>query len=201
MERLNCAHSLGETHLVRTVICFGTKIFGRFLIVIYIMTFVTAWIKQKCTHASSLNNHIQVTWQLWRHKSAVSKLPSSQHSSSSTDRQKRRTERTRFSILLVVTRCHPWYRRHDMATSLLGAAFERIKVRFRYVYWIETLERFRDPTITDTVTVSEQPHVTSSLSVFVNAEPVESCFEKRARLVQFLVELLSLNSTKSIDIN
>ena len=63
------------------------------------------------------------------------------------------------------------------------------------------LERFRDPTITDTVTVSEQPHVTSSLSVFVNAEPVESCFEKRARLVQFLVELLSLNSTKSIDIN
>ena len=63
------------------------------------------------------------------------------------------------------------------------------------------IERFRDPTITDTVTVSEQPHVTSSLSVFVNAEPVESCFEKRARLVQFLVELLSLNSTKSIDIN
>ena len=65
----------------------------------------------------------------------------------------------------------------------------------------EVLERFWDPTITDTVTVSEQPHVTSSLSVFVNAEPVESCFEKRARLVQFLVELLSLNSTKSIDIN
>ena len=63
------------------------------------------------------------------------------------------------------------------------------------------LERFRDPTITDTVTVSEQPHVTSSLSVFVNAELVESCYEKRARLVQFLVELLSLNSTKSIDIN
>ena len=58
------------------------------------------------------------------------------------------------------------------------------------------LERFRDPTITDTVTVSEQPHVTSSLSVFVNAKPVESCFEKRTRLVQFLVELLSLNSTK-----
>ena len=66
---------------------------------------------------------------------------------------------------------------------------------------LSVLERFRDPTITDTVTVSEQPHVTSSLSVFVNAEPVESCFEKRARLVQFLVELLSLNSTKSIDIN
>ena len=57
------------------------------------------------------------------------------------------------------------------------------------------LERFRDPTITDTITVSEQPHVTSSLSVFVNANPVESCFEKRVRLVQFLVELLSLNST------
>ena len=54
----------------------------------------------------------------------------------------------------------------------------------------EPAERFRDPTITDTITVSEQPHVTSSLSVFVNVKPVESCFEKRVRLVQFLGELL-----------
>ena len=52
------------------------------------------------------------------------------------------------------------------------------------------IERFRDPTITDTITVSKQPHVTSSLSVFVNAKPVVSCFEKRVRLVQFLGELL-----------
>ena len=51
---------------------------------------------------------------------------------------------------------------------------------------VASLERFRDPTIT----VSEQPHVTSSLSLFVNAKPVESCFEKRVRLVQFLGELL-----------
>ena len=53
-----------------------------------------------------------------------------------------------------------------------------------------TIERFRDPTITDTIMVSEQLHVTPSLSVFVNAKPVESCFEKRVRLVQFLGELL-----------
>ena len=39
------------------------------------------------------------------------------------------------------------------------------------------IKRFWNPTITDTITVSEQPHVTSSLSVFVNAKPVESCFE------------------------
>ena len=54
------------------------------------------------------------------------------------------------------------------------------------------IERFRNPTITitDTITVSEQPHVTSSLSVFVNANSVESCFEKRVQLVQFLGELL-----------
>ena len=52
------------------------------------------------------------------------------------------------------------------------------------------VERFRDPTITGTITVSEQPHVTSSLSVFVNAKPVESCFEKRVRLVQLFGELL-----------
>ena len=56
------------------------------------------------------------------------------------------------------------------------------------VYYI--IERFRNPTITDTITVSEQPHVTSSLSVFVNANSVESCFEKRVQLVQFLGELL-----------
>ena len=55
---------------------------------------------------------------------------------------------------------------------------------------IVTLERIRNPTITDTITVSEQLHVTSSLSVFVNAEPVESCFEKSVRLVQFLGESL-----------
>ena len=53
-----------------------------------------------------------------------------------------------------------------------------------------TLERFRNPTITDTITVNEQPYVTSSLSVFVNANPVESWFKKRVRLVQFLGELL-----------
>ena len=52
------------------------------------------------------------------------------------------------------------------------------------------IERFRNPTITDTITVSEQPYVTSSLSVFVNANSVESCFEKRVQLVQFLGELL-----------
>ena len=52
------------------------------------------------------------------------------------------------------------------------------------------IERFRNPTITDTITVSEQPHVTSSLSVFVNAKPLESRFEKRVRLVQFLGEFL-----------
>ena len=52
------------------------------------------------------------------------------------------------------------------------------------------LERFRNPTITDTITASEQPHVTSSLSVFVNANSVESCLEKRVQLVQFLGELL-----------
>ena len=51
------------------------------------------------------------------------------------------------------------------------------------------LERFRNPTIRDTITVSEQPHVTSLLSVFINANPVESCFEKRVQLVQFLEEL------------
>ena len=51
------------------------------------------------------------------------------------------------------------------------------------------LESFRNPTITNTITVSEQPHVTSSLSVFVNANPVESCFGKRVQLVQFLWEL------------
>ena len=51
------------------------------------------------------------------------------------------------------------------------------------------LERFRNHTITDTITVSVQPHVTSLLSVFVNANPVESCFEKRVQLVQFLWEL------------
>ena len=33
------------------------------------------------------------------------------------------------------------------------------------------------------------PYVTSSLSVFVNANPVESCFEKRVQLVQFFWEL------------
>ena len=52
------------------------------------------------------------------------------------------------------------------------------------------IERFRNPTITDTITVSEQPHVTSSLSVFVNAKPLESRSEKRVRLVQFLGEFL-----------
>ena len=36
----------------------------------------------------------------------------------------------------------------------------------------------------------KQPHVTLSLSVFINAKPVESCFEKRVLLVQFLNELL-----------
>ena len=46
--------------------------------------------------------------------------------------------------------------------------------------------------ITDTITISEQPHLTSSLSIFENAKPVESCFEKRIRLVQFLGELLEL---------
>ena len=56
------------------------------------------------------------------------------------------------------------------------------------------IERFRNPTIT--ITVSEQPHVTSSLSVFVNAKPVESCFEKRVRLVQFLGELLEFKLNK-----
>ena len=56
--------------------------------------------------------------------------------------------------------------------------------------FVTLLERFGDPTITDTITVSEQPHVTSSLSLFVNAKLVESCFEKRVRLVQFLGELL-----------
>ena len=58
------------------------------------------------------------------------------------------------------------------------------------------LEMFRNHMITDTIAVNEQSHMTSSLSLFVNAKPVESCFEKRVRLVQFLVELLSLNSTK-----
>ena len=53
-----------------------------------------------------------------------------------------------------------------------------------------TIERFRNPTNTATITVSEQPHVTSSLTVFVNANSVESCFEKRAQLVQFFGELL-----------
>ena len=43
--------------------------------------------------------------------------------------------------------------------------------------------------ITNTITVSEQPHVTSSPSVFVNANPLESCFEWRVQLVQFLGEL------------
>ena len=53
-----------------------------------------------------------------------------------------------------------------------------------------SLEMFQNPTITDTIAVSEQPHVTSSLSVFENANPTESCFEKRIRLVQFLGELV-----------
>ena len=35
------------------------------------------------------------------------------------------------------------------------------------------LERFQNPTITDTVTVCEHPRVTSSLSVFVNTKPVK----------------------------
>ena len=55
---------------------------------------------------------------------------------------------------------------------------------------IVRIEVFRNPSITDAITASEQPHVTSSLSVFVNAKPVGSCFEKRVRLVQFLWELL-----------
>ena len=38
--------------------------------------------------------------------------------------------------------------------------------------------------------------MTSSLSVFVNAKPVESCFEKRVRLVQFLGELLEFKLNK-----
>ena len=49
---------------------------------------------------------------------------------------------------------------------------------------------FRKPTITETITVSEQPHVKPSLSTFVNAKPVESSFGKRVRLFQFLGELL-----------
>ena len=44
---------------------------------------------------------------------------------------------------------------------------------------VQTIERFRNPTIT------EQPHVTSSLTVFVNAKPEKSSFEKRVRLVKF----------------
>ena len=47
------------------------------------------------------------------------------------------------------------------------------------------IERFRNPTITETITVSEHPRVTSSLSLFWNAKPVKSCFETRARLVEF----------------
>ena len=58
-----------------------------------------------------------------------------------------------------------------------------------YVQPHTSIERFRNPTITDTITVSEQPHVTSSLSVIVNANSVESCFEKRVQLVQVLGEL------------
>ena len=53
-----------------------------------------------------------------------------------------------------------------------------------------SLERFQNSTITDTITVSEQPQVTSPLSVFVHPNPVESCVEKRVRLLQFLGELL-----------
>ena len=52
------------------------------------------------------------------------------------------------------------------------------------------IERFRNATITHTITASKQPHVTSSLSVFVNAKPVENCFGKRVILFQFLGELL-----------
>ena len=47
------------------------------------------------------------------------------------------------------------------------------------------LERLQNPTITDTITVSEHSHVTSALSLFVNTKPVKSCFEKRIRLVKF----------------
>ena len=39
------------------------------------------------------------------------------------------------------------------------------------------IERSWNHTIADMITVSEQPHMTSSLSVFVNAKPVQSCFE------------------------
>ena len=49
------------------------------------------------------------------------------------------------------------------------------------------LERFRNLAITHTIMVSEQTLVTSSLYVFVNAKPVESCFEKRIRLVKLFI--------------
>ena len=63
---------------------------------------------------------------------------------------------------------------------------------FDLIYWsyYQLLERFWNPTITDTITFNEQPHVTSSLSVFVNVKPVEICFGKCVRLVQFMGELL-----------
>ena len=68
-----------------------------------------------------------------------------------------------------------------------------------------TVESFRNHTITDTITISEQPHVTSSLSVFVNAKPVESLFLKTCPISSVLYHngenYWSLNSTKYIDMN
>ena len=56
------------------------------------------------------------------------------------------------------------------------------------------LEPFPNP---DTTTVNEHPLVTTLLSGFVNAKPVNSCFETRTRLVEFFTseyfgELLEL---------
>ena len=43
------------------------------------------------------------------------------------------------------------------------------------------IKRFRNPKISDTITVSEEPHVTSLLSVLVNVKAVESCFDNYIR--------------------
>ena len=73
---------------------------------------------------------------------------------------------------------------HDLMLQYFEALWRVLNADWKKLL----IERFRNPTITETITVSEQPHVMSSLSIFVNTKPVESCFTKRVRLVQFLGE-------------
>ena len=78
-------------------------------------------------------------------------------------------------------------RRYNVTSSLIDWAHTHMYCRGLCLIrsgQLEEIERFRNPTVTDTITISERPLVTSSLSVFVNAKPVESCLKKRVRYIR-----------------